>query len=101
MFWIVGIEIFVASILQSKNEIKANLFIEQLTTIDHRLLPTAGHCIRCACSMQCAAFLGVSANVQSGNLVCGGKSQMVHWKQGVTPGMMTRQCPVGGKEIIN
>ena len=32
---------------------------------------------------------GVSASVHSGNLVCGGNSQSVHSKQGVTPGMST------------
>lgn len=34
--------------------------------------------------------LGVSARVQRGNLVCGGNSQSVQSKQGVSPGMMTR-----------
>ena len=43
--------------------------------------------------MQCAAFRGVSASVHSGYLVCGGKSHMVHWKQGVTPGKMTLAWP--------
>lgn len=32
------------------------------------------------------SHLGVSARVQSGNLVWGGNSQRVHSKQGVTPG---------------
>ena len=38
---------------------------------------------------QRSAHRGVSASVHSGNLVCGGKSQSVHSKQGVTPGMST------------
>ena len=38
--------------------------------------------------------LGVSARVQRGNLVCGGKSQSVHSKQGVTPGSITRAWPL-------
>ena len=32
--------------------------------------------------------------MQSGNLVCGGNSQSVHSKQGVTPGRITRACPL-------
>jgi hypothetical protein len=39
-------------------------------------------------------YLGVSASVHSGNLVCGGKSHSVHSKQGVWPGMMTRAWPL-------
>ena len=38
--------------------------------------------------------LGVSARVQSGNLVWGGKSQRVHSKQGVYPGRMTLAWPL-------
>ena len=41
-----------------------------------------------------SARLGVSARVQRGNLVCGGNSQSVQSKQGVSPGMMTRACPL-------
>ena len=41
-----------------------------------------------------AARLGVSASVQSGNLVCGGNSQSVQSKQGVTPGRITRAWPL-------
>lgn len=51
------------------------------------------HWMRCAYSMQWAALRGVSASVQSGNLVCGGKRSMLQWKHGVTPGMMTREWP--------
>ena len=36
------------------------------------------------------AHRGVSASVQSGNLVWGGKSHSVHSKQGVWPGRITR-----------
>lgn len=50
--------------------------------------------MRWAYSMQCAAFLGVSASVQSGKFVCGGNNHMVHWKQGVTPGKTTLACPL-------
>ena len=39
-------------------------------------------------------YLGVSARVQRGNLVCGGNSQSVQSKQGVSPGMITRACPL-------
>jgi len=38
--------------------------------------------------------LGVSASVHSGNLVCGGNSQSVQSKQGVSPGMIMRACPL-------
>lgn len=38
-------------------------------------------------------YLGVSAKVQRGNLVCGGNSQSVQSKQGVSPGIITRACP--------
>lgn len=40
------------------------------------------------------AYLGVSANVHKGNLVCGGNSHSVHSKHGVTPGSMTRAWPL-------
>ena len=41
-----------------------------------------------------APHLGVSARVQSGNLVCGGNSHSVQSKQGVMPGRMTRAWPL-------
>jgi len=41
-----------------------------------------------------APHRGVSASVQSGNLVCGGKSQSVQSKQGEMPGRMTRAWPL-------
>lgn len=44
--------------------------------------------------MQCAGVLGVSARVHSGNLTCGGKSQMLHSKQGVIPGRITLAWPL-------
>ncbi|CAI5938027.1 unnamed protein product [Closterium sp. NIES-65] len=44
--------------------------------------------------MQCAGERGVSASVQRGDLVWGGKSQSVQWKHGVTPGMITLACPL-------
>ena len=53
-----------------------------------------GHRINLAYSTQCAAFLGVSANVHRGKFCCGGKSHIVHSKQGVTPGKMTLAWPL-------
>lgn len=46
----------------------------------------AGHIAILAYSMQCGADRGVSASVQSGYFVCGGNSQSVHSKHGVTYG---------------
>lgn len=50
--------------------------------------------IKWAYSMQWAAVLGVSARVHKGNLTWGGKSHMLHSKQGVIPGIMTLAWPL-------
>lgn len=55
---------------------------------------TSSHLIKCAYSMQWAAVLGVSARVHKGNFTCGGKSHIVHSKQGVTPGIIILAWPL-------
>jgi len=50
--------------------------------------------IKCAYSIQWAAVLGVSASVHNGNFTCGGKSQMLHSKHGVVPGIITLAWPL-------
>ena len=52
-----------------------------------------GHCNIKAYAIQCSGRLGVSAMVQSGNVVCGGNESMVHSKQLVIRGSMNRACP--------
>lgn len=94
MLWIIGIKRFATMNLsrkQTNNHKHSYQEYGKTINVDYQ---TSSHFIRWAYSIQCAAVLGVSARVHNGNLTWGGKSQMVHSKQGVTPGRITLAWPL-------
>ena len=98
MFRIIWIKCF--STMNLKNKIW-NKMVEKLVqkntgiySLEKWQCLTSSHLIKWAYSIQWAAVLGVSARVHKGNFTWGGKSQMVHSKHGVTPGMITLAWPL-------
>ena len=97
MLRIIWIKRFSTMYLPDKTPIR-NITItsskEPLKTEWENLVLTSPHLIKWAYSMQWAAVLGVSARVHKGYFTCGGKSHMVHSKQGVNPGRITLAWPL-------